>query len=454
MIRRNFLTLTSSLALSSIMPNSLKPAFSQTLRVRRNINQLDLNDPIIETYAEAVKMMHALPDSDERSWRGQAKIHLDHCHRQREHFLTWHRMYLLTFEDIVRDLTGNNDWAVPYWDWSNNRQVPSLFFGAGNQLDTTHWNDHDHLTDPLSDRVIGPNDTLSESTVTLQGVENQPQYQIFSDLLEGRPHGGIHIAVGGRMGDFLSPLDPIFFVHHCNVDRIWAKWNRNHLNPSITTWLDEPFDNMFPDVDGNLIVGKKAGDLLSTSDLGYIYDDQPAVIPSPLPTASENLISRFNISEFSAVNTNTMSLNQVSTFSIKANKDVLLPEEFFDKQAVFDGRSPKQVVARISEINVPKDANNYVIRVFLNCPYLTAETPPEDPHYVSELSIFGLRKVPGMEDMKHDTLVDLTRTLVDLNLRHTPAREELNVQLIAVPLSGRQPIGTEFNVGKIEVIDI
>jgi len=39
----------------------------------------------------------------------------------------------------------------------------------------------------------------------------------------------VHVWVGGSMGPMSSPNDPVFFLHHCNVDRLWAQW-----------WSDDP----------------------------------------------------------------------------------------------------------------------------------------------------------------------------------------------------------------------
>ena len=59
--------------------------------VRRNVANLAPNDPIIQTYAEAVTKMQALPASDPRNWANQALIHNNHCPHQNWWLLPWHR---------------------------------------------------------------------------------------------------------------------------------------------------------------------------------------------------------------------------------------------------------------------------------------------------------------------------------------------------------------------------
>jgi tyrosinase len=45
--------------------------------------------------------------------------------------------------------------------------------------------------------------------------------------LESNPHDQVHVRISGDMATFMSPLDPIFWLHHCNIDRIWDQWNRS-----------------------------------------------------------------------------------------------------------------------------------------------------------------------------------------------------------------------------------
>lgn len=41
-------------------------------------------------------------------------------------------------------------------------------------------------------------------------------------------HNRIHAWVGGTMaGVPIAPIDPLFFLHHCNIDRLWAEWQRD-----------------------------------------------------------------------------------------------------------------------------------------------------------------------------------------------------------------------------------
>src|SRR5262249_46915439 len=91
---------------------------------RRNISNLAPNDPIIQSYKDAITQMKALPSTDGRNWTRQAQIHNDHCPHGNWYFLPWHREYLVYFERIVRKLSGNKTFALPYWNWAIESKIP------------------------------------------------------------------------------------------------------------------------------------------------------------------------------------------------------------------------------------------------------------------------------------------------------------------------------------------
>jgi tyrosinase len=99
--------------------------------------------------------------------------------------------------------------------------------------------------------------------------------------LEDTPHGAMHTAVSasgssGFMGNFTrAPLDPVFWLHHCNIDRLWEVWvNRDAKNddPSDKDWLGTsfPFHN-----EKEVEVNMKPSEVVDTTvkALGYEYDD-------------------------------------------------------------------------------------------------------------------------------------------------------------------------------------
>ena len=149
-------------------------------------------------------------------------------------FLPWHRAYLLDLERALQEIDPTV--ALPYWRFD--RPAPNLFtpefFGASNSLGTVEFSPSNPLvfwrTDgvqgisrrPLFDTATAPPGLLSEAqTLSLGNL-----YRLFRDL-EGNPHGLAHTSFGGSISSIpTAARDPLFFLLHCNVDRLWAKWQR------------------------------------------------------------------------------------------------------------------------------------------------------------------------------------------------------------------------------------
>jgi len=210
---------------------------------RRNIGNLASNDPVLQTYREAIKMMQALPMTDGRNWRNQANIHYIHCSHGNWFILPWHRAYLLYFERICQKLTGDAQFAIPYWNWANNPAVPDVFYASGDVLNDT--------TKTLPQGTPIAAEFISHPV--LESILEETNFQVFGSsksttqqggggtgLIEGTPHNNVHSTIGGDMGAFHSPLDPIFWTHHAMLDYCWVDWNlnRQNQNPDDPTWYN------------------------------------------------------------------------------------------------------------------------------------------------------------------------------------------------------------------------
>lgn len=118
----------------------------------------------------------------------------------------------------------------------------------------------------------------------------------FSPVLEDIPHGSVHSAVGTvkGMGSFeYAGRDPIFWLHHANIDRIWESWRRT--GPDGTSPLDtvenaeaDAKDNWkkfnkftFVDADGKVVVANVADAIKASSKLGTSYDKLDSVPGAP-----------------------------------------------------------------------------------------------------------------------------------------------------------------------------
>jgi tyrosinase len=166
-------------------------------------------------------------------------------------FLPWHRAYLL---DLERDLQAiDPSVSLPYWRFD--QPAPNIFtpdfFGESDQNGTVQFSATNPLqfwrTDgdlgvirrPLFPTSAAPPNLLNQAqTLVLGGASNT--FRLFRRM-EGNPHGSAHVSFGGSISDpATAPKDPLFFLLHCNVDRLWATWQRkfSRFDPAVSASFD------------------------------------------------------------------------------------------------------------------------------------------------------------------------------------------------------------------------
>jgi tyrosinase-like protein len=213
-------------------------------------------------------------------------------------FFAWHRMYLYYFERIVRAqvvaLGGPSDWALPYWDYDAGERanrLPRAFRhrlrrdGSANPLYVAERAPGINSGAGLPAEITSPAFALSRTAFTgvgeFGGGVTSPLGQFWSETgrLEQTPHNDVHVAVGGLMSDpDTAATDPIFWLHHANIDRLWRLWQDGHTNAKRRAWRGQSFD--FFDV-GGVAVSVSASRVLQTiKQLGYAYE-QPAGAAPP-----------------------------------------------------------------------------------------------------------------------------------------------------------------------------
>src|SRR5260370_24908359 len=124
--RRRFLG-TSAVVLAANALPSAAPA--QAARFRR----FEISDPampprILDSYKKGIREMLNRPATDPRNWYRNAFIHLFDCPHQNWWFLAWHRAYIGWLEAIIREFSGDTEFALPYWDWTKTPRVPAAMF--------------------------------------------------------------------------------------------------------------------------------------------------------------------------------------------------------------------------------------------------------------------------------------------------------------------------------------
>jgi hypothetical protein len=128
--------------------------------------------------------------------------------------------------------------ALPYWDYNSpsERQLPPMFRDPASELFATQ-------RDPNMNSGTG---SLPVWAVDYSAGFAQLNFKSGSSSLEGVPHGVVHVLIGGWMGSVpTAAQDPIFFLHHCNLDRLWNLWlaqGGGRIDPVFdNTWKNKKF---------------------------------------------------------------------------------------------------------------------------------------------------------------------------------------------------------------------
>lgn len=424
-------------------------------RKRPNIN--DLTPAQLTALKAGVTAMKARPATDPTSWAYQAGIHgangtqrplYGTCEHGSLHFLSWHRYYLYYFERILRAASGSSDLMLPYWDWTANRALPAPFRDntAGNPLFESNRNN-----------AVNGGSLLPASAVATVGVLANTSFNPFSSSLEGSPHGTVHTSVGGGMSGFnTAGLDPVFWLHHCNVDRLWEVWlaqGGGRANPATAAWRDRQFS--FFDVGGVQRNVRAGGALATCSAFGYNYTGNrlmPIVFSQILATPLADVLAQQIRTPRGAVDT-APSL----TLGVRAASATLaLPTPA-------RGAVPARTYLAFDDI-VAANPDGYY-EIYLNPRGSEDKLDFTDASYAGNLSLFGLTEADqrsmhaghaGMADKPARRVFDITRKVAELAKARGFDPAKLRVVLVLQVPGGAPAAGAvdtpRVRIGKLRII--
>lgn len=234
-------------SLSAAEIQALKDAFNGLMR----------RDPSEATSYFALAGLHGLP----QAW----------CMHHENSFNPWHRVYIKQFEDQLRSIPGCQDVTLPYWDVSTS--LPVL------------------LQQPPFDSYVLPEDPGKSSEPPQPGkyfpyttsryplatiAQNLARYEVLQDIQKSlvqsrwgeyntngyqdwsiQAHDGGHNSIGPTMAEQnVASYDPVFWFYHCNIDRLWLKWQTNVSATTLTgfkstidgdtSWLSSPLNGLPP----------------------------------------------------------------------------------------------------------------------------------------------------------------------------------------------------------------
>lgn len=183
-----------------------------------------------------------------------ALTHYTSAQHSNSQFLPWHRHFLYMLEEEIRGLGGEYGcFAMPYWDWTDEPTPNDIATDATKELTILHSglggdSNGKCLTDGIfadyspqngnclrrdMDYSVEPSDcSFTSASTMIQIIDHSDSYAWFRPTIEARPHAQAHICIGGdlngQMATFYSPDDPIFWLHHCWIDYVWALWQDCH----------------------------------------------------------------------------------------------------------------------------------------------------------------------------------------------------------------------------------
>ncbi|MGX1886953.1 tyrosinase family protein [Streptomyces sp. NPDC055287] len=298
-------------------------------------------------------MMDATPMPDE-----EADTNRRNAAHRGPAFLPWHRYLCRELELLLQ--TKKKHVTLPYWDWSADAAAPLAAplwntdpaagpvyaggdgDGPNGEVTTGPFRHWAALIEDLETGGLVPRPGIFRALGTTIGrpdqnvpvfptatqvedmvlnwdtYDEEPWYgqsrRSFRNRLEGwrrtdteggsQLHNRVHIWVGGDMGPGTSPNDPVFFLHHGNVDRLWARWQHAHPDAPYLPAGDGPAGHNLHDTMAHLLTtdATPARSLDYRRTLGFIYDTDPPLVELATPTVNFRIIpsgtTRWRAAEF------------------------------------------------------------------------------------------------------------------------------------------------------------
>jgi len=386
--------------------------------VRKNANSVEAQSDI-EAMNKALSIMRERGCTDPMSWYYQGAIHWipdsigknplcesystvadlkeawDNCThspsgKEKIHFLVWHRLYIWHFEKIVRKLSGKKDFALPYWAYTNtnasDKIMPAMLRNPKSALYEACRFDSINNGYPISGEI--------ERALDMTKLMSYTDYKTFCLNINAAPHGAMHDYIGAGndttgLLQFNNPItgtitntglmgwvptagfDPVFWLHHSNIDRVWQQWTNSENGKMIT--LEElksvEWPYVFFDENGKKVEYTMEEVIKIIYDMDYDFDDTKVQ-----PKSQNTLVQTTHVRQIAVVSES----RKVGPGLTKIKVDRLLTSSSassFDKM---------NMEVSVSFNKVPRG----IYEVYLNVP--AGEVPhPSSKYFVGFMNFFG-----------------------------------------------------------------
>ncbi|MCO5562810.1 hypothetical protein L7F22_016442 [Adiantum nelumboides] len=420
-------------------------AASGEIRIRRSAH--NMSDADAARLERAYAAMRALPTGDPRSYDQQANIHCAYCSACYQMggistplqvhgswlFFAFHRWYIYFHERILAKLIDDDTFYLPFWNYDNpdGMTVPYSYVQSSELRDdnrepaclppATVFTDFYYYNATLRsqfDQIQANLATIHRQIVTgpdtpyrfygqpyRAGDGPQPGY----GTVETQPHNSLHGWTGNQamllakdMGAlYAAARDPIFYIHHVNIDRLWEVW-RGFGREDIDDpdYLDSEF--VFYDENAQL-VKVKVRDSYDTVKLGYEYE----WVENPWLELNLSTLSNGSLANMSSEGVSVCALGEpiLETCSLLVSRN-LSSANGGQETLVFEG----------IEGNV---TNPSMFSVYMNLPEAHIHTMPNCVEYVGRFSAMAQpvqAQVQGTDVMKTSARFGIGQNIKDLKM--------------------------------------
>jgi tyrosinase len=252
---------------------------------------------------------------------------------------------------------------------------------------------------------------------------DNPSFTSFQRDFNSEAHGSVHVNVGGvgtasplpsQAGDMRAVVsaayDPIFWLHHSMIDKVWFDWQALHPNANVP---EHVLNTVFYD-------GRVGRDLIDAENsLMYIYSNDSV--------------------EAAVAATGTTDTMAVANLSAAAN-----PAREFSFGTVAGGF----VRAELDFLRLHPTKASYEIRAYIDDPTCDASTGYKSESYTGRLVLFGHGECHGARGHCNPALA--VRDDYDLRPKH-PLRYEHTRYVIDVTRGLRRYIGRKRSVDDVKI---
>ncbi|KJX99738.1 tyrosinase tyrosinase: common central domain protein [Zymoseptoria brevis] len=249
---------------------SLSQSPCQSIAIRREWRALTADER--DDFVRSVKCLSTVPSR----WMHNGTVYDDFaylhgsigkwCHHSAS-FLPWHRWTLHIWEASLREHCGFRG-HVPYWDWTRDWMdiaassiwdAESGFGGNGdptgqvtvgngtcvedgpfanlrpiryNNTYVAHCLSRGFADKPTLDRLLGKR----FNPRSIGRIMRVDDYKDFNWEAEFHLHNGMHPAIGGDFLAMTAANDPIFFLHHAQLDHIWWQWQQQQPESRLSAY--------------------------------------------------------------------------------------------------------------------------------------------------------------------------------------------------------------------------